>query len=58
MSPRQREALFLGALPAALALVQSVYLTRPFLRQHESVGSEIRKHAHRLLNLSPLAGAC
>jgi hypothetical protein len=55
MSPRQREALFLGALPAALALVQSVHRTRPFLRQPESVGSEI---SNRLLNLSPLAGAC
>jgi len=49
MSPRRREALFLGALMAALALVQSVHLTRPFLRHHESVGAEISKHARNHL---------
>jgi hypothetical protein len=58
MSPRQREALFLGALLAALALVQSVHLTRPFLRHHESVGTEISKHArnHLKFGLSKTVG--
>src|SRR5436190_16648419 len=49
MQPRQREALFLGTLLAVLALVQSVHLTRPFLRHHESVGTEISKHARNHL---------
>ena len=49
MISRKSEALFLGALLAALALVQSVHLTRPFLRHHESVGTEVGKHARNHL---------
>lgn len=49
MSPRTREALFLGILLAALVAVQTVHLTRPFLRHHESVGTEIGKHARNHL---------
>src|SRR6185295_5417148 len=49
MSPQRREAVFLGTLLAVLALVQSVHLTRPFLRHHESVGAEISKHARNHL---------
>lgn len=49
MSPQRVEAVFLGTLLAVLALVQSVHLTRPFLRAHESVGTEISKHARNHL---------
>lgn len=49
MSGRRSEALFLVAVLAALAAAQSVHLTRPFLRQHESVGTEISKHARNHL---------
>ncbi len=49
MSSRKSEAAFLTALLLALALVQSVHLTRPFLRQHESVGAELGKHARNHL---------
>jgi len=58
MSPQRREAVFLGTLLAVLALVQSVHLTRPFLRHHESVGAEISKHArnHLKFGLSKTVG--
>jgi hypothetical protein len=49
MKAGRTEAAFLGVLLAALAAVQSVGLTRPFLRQHESVGTEVGKHARNHL---------
>ena len=49
MTPQRRDAVFLGTLLAVLALVQSVHLTRPFLRHHESVAAEISKHARNHL---------
>jgi hypothetical protein len=49
MSPQRREALFLGSVLTVLALIQGVHLTRPFLRHHESVGTEVSKHARNHL---------
>jgi hypothetical protein len=49
MSSRKSETLFIGATLAALALIQSIHLTRPFLRHHESVGTEVGKHARNHL---------
>lgn len=49
MSPGRAEALFLAAVLGALALLQSTGITRPFLRQHESVGTELGKHARNHL---------
>lgn len=58
MTPGKREALMLGALLATVALIQSVHITRPFLRHHESVGTEIGKHArnHLKFGLSKTLG--
>lgn len=49
MTARRGEALFLGTVLLALVLLQGVGLTRPFLRQHESNGTEFGKHARNHL---------
>ena len=45
MTPRRAELLFCGGLVAALVLLQTAGLTRPFLRQHESNGTGFGKCA-------------
>lgn len=49
MTPRRAELLFTGGLALALILLQSVGLTRPFLRHHEANGTEFSKHARNHL---------
>ena len=49
MTPGKSEMVFLSAVLAVLGLVQSIHLTRPFLRHHESVGTEVGKHARNHL---------
>lgn len=49
MTKMRAELLFMGGLVLALALVQSVGIRRPFLRQHESTGTEFGKHARNHL---------
>jgi len=43
------EGVFVLALVGVLVLIQSVGIGRPFLRQHESVGTEFSKHARNHL---------
>lgn len=49
MTKPRAELLFCGGLVAALVLIQSVGITRPFLRHHEGVGTEFGKHARNHL---------
>lgn len=49
MTPRRAELLFLGGLVAALVLLQSAGIARPFLRQHESNGTGFGKYARNHL---------
>jgi hypothetical protein len=49
MTTRRVELLFIGGLVLALCLLQSTGIGRPFLRQHESNGTEFGKHARNHL---------
>jgi hypothetical protein len=58
LTERRREGLFLSVLLAGLVALQCVHITRPFLRHHESLGTEVGKHArnHLKFGLSQTAG--
>jgi hypothetical protein len=49
MAPRRDELLLSGGLLLAVLLLQCVGIGRPFLRQHESNGTEFGKHARNHL---------
>lgn len=49
MTTRRSELLFCGGLVLLLVLLQSIGISRPFLRQHESNGTEFGKHARNHL---------